>query len=260
VPEVFIDSPAGTVTSGGTDAPAAGTSETLTVTAAAAFPAASASATPPTWFHVSDPAAPSEVMLVTAAPGGTGTGQSWTVTRGADGTTPVTHATGYQITQVVPAGSLNAMVPQISVLATSQTVGSTSPVQVGSFAATLVAGNTYTGRAKITVDANSGGTAEFRWTGPASPSLLEMDIMSQQLNTADAYQQGTVQSATGYNSGFLDTPELATTLYIVWLEITITPSADGTLELICANAAGASDTFDLGVGSYLRVEQVAAAS
>ena len=38
--------------------------------------------------------------------------------------------------------------------------------------------------------------------------------------------------------------------------VAITPSADGTLELLCANAAGASDEFSLGVGSYLRVEQV----
>lgn len=107
--EVFADSPAGAVTSGGTDAPASGTSETFTVTVTVAFPVASASATPPTAFHVCDPAAPSEIMLVTANPGGTGTGQSWTVTRGADGTTPVTHATGYAIVQVVPAGWLNAV-------------------------------------------------------------------------------------------------------------------------------------------------------
>ena len=157
--------------------------------------------------------------------------------------------------QTITADLLNAMIPQYSVLQTTQTIGSTSPVQVGNFAATLVAGNTYIGRAKLTVDANSGGTAEFRWTGPASPSLLEMDIMSQQTGTADAYQNGDIEGSTGYNSGFLDTPEFATTLYVVWLEITITPSADGTLELLCANAAGASDEFSLGVGSYLKVEQ-----
>jgi hypothetical protein len=158
--------------------------------------------------------------------------------------------------QPITAALLNAMIPQDSVLATTQTIGSTSPVQVGSFAATLAAGATYIGHAKIPVDANTGGTAEFRWTGPASPTLLEMDIMSQQCNTADAYQNGDVESATGYNSGFLSTPVLATAQYVVWLEITIVPSAGGTLELLCANAAGASDTFNLGVGSYLSVRQV----
>ena len=157
--------------------------------------------------------------------------------------------------EAITAAALNSLPPQISVLGTTQTVSSTSPVQVGSFSAIVADGVTYIGRAKITVDANSGGTGEFRWTGPADPTLLEMDIVSQQTATADAYQNAAIESATGYNSGFLSTPELATASYIVWLEITITPSADGTLELICANAAGGSDTFNLGIGSYLRVDQ-----
>jgi hypothetical protein len=105
--EVFTNTPAGTVTSGGTDAPASGTSESLTVTATVAFPVASTSATPPTVFHFCDIAAPSEIMRATVAPGGTGTGQAWTVTRGAEGTTPVTHATGYTIATVITAGWLN---------------------------------------------------------------------------------------------------------------------------------------------------------
>ena len=160
----------------------------------------------------------------------------------------------FQAGSPITAAALNSLYPQDSVT-TGQTIGSTSPVQVGSFSANLVAGNTYFGKAKITIDANSGGTAEFRWTGPASPSLLEMDIVSQQTATADAYQNAAIESATGYNSGFISTPELATTSYIVWLEITITPSASGTLELLCANAAGASDTFSIGV-STLSVRQV----
>ena len=105
--EVFANTPAGTVTAGGTDAPASGTSESLTVTATVAFPVASTSGTPPTVFHVCDVAAPSELMRVTVAPGGTGTGQAWTVIRGAEGTTPVAHATGFTIAQVITAGWLN---------------------------------------------------------------------------------------------------------------------------------------------------------
>jgi hypothetical protein len=156
----------------------------------------------------------------------------------------------------ITAAALGALAPQISVLGTTQTIGSTSPVQVGGFAFPVTEGATYIGRVKLTVDANASGRAEFRWTGPASPDLLEMDIMSQQCNTADGYQNGDVEGSTGYNSGFLETPELATTQYVVWLEITITPSASGTLALLCANAAGASDTFNLGVGSYLTLQQV----
>lgn len=102
--ELFAHIPTGTVTSGGTGAPAPGTSESWTVTAATAFPAATASAQ----FHVCDPAANTELILVTVAPGGAGAGQSWTVTRGADGTTPVAHTAGFTIYQVTPASFLNA--------------------------------------------------------------------------------------------------------------------------------------------------------
>ena len=166
-------------------------------------------------------------------------------------TTPGPFYAGSSIT----AGALDSLAPQISVLSTTQTIGSTSPVQVGGFAFPVTSGLTYVGYVWATVDANSGGTAEFRWTGPASPTLLAMGILTQQLNTADAYQQGTVQAATGYNSGFLDTPTLATTLYIVQLWITITPSASGTLALLAANAAGASDTYALGIGTYCSLHQ-----
>jgi hypothetical protein len=116
-------------------------------------------------------------------------------------------------------------------------------------------GVTYIGYCWITIAANAGGTAEFRWTGPDSPSLLGMGIMSQQTATADAYQNAALASATGYNTGFIDTPELAGADYIVQLWIIITPSASGTLALICANAAGADDTFTLGV-SYFSLQQV----
>jgi len=165
-------------------------------------------------------------------------------------------STPFYAGQAITAQALDELAPQISVLGTTQTIGSTSPVQVGGFAFPVEEGATYLGYVWLTVDANSGGTAEFRWTGPASPDLLNMVIMSQQLRTADAYQNGDVESATGYNSGFLETPELATTLYLVQLWVTITPSATGTLALLCANAAGASDTFNLGVGSYFSLQQV----
>ena len=151
---------------------------------------------------------------------------------------------------------MNNALPHTTVVTGTQTISSTSPVWVVGLSATLTAGVTYIGRAKITVDgAGGGGTPEFRWTGPTAGSVLEMDIMSQQCNTADAYQNGDVESATGYNSGFLDTPTLAATQYVVWLEITILPTADGTLELQCANAAGASDTFNIGIGSYFTIQQ-----
>lgn len=102
--EVFADDSQTTVSSGGTTAPAAGTSESWTVASSSSFPAASSSASPPTSFYVADQAGTSEKMLVTNV-----SGTTWTVTRGADGTTPVTHAAGFTISQVVTAGSLAAL-------------------------------------------------------------------------------------------------------------------------------------------------------
>lgn len=157
--------------------------------------------------------------------------------------------------QSITAQALDSLAPQSAVLATSQVIGSTSPVQVGSWAFPVQEGATYIGYAWITIDAAAGGTAEFRWTGPDSPDLLGMGIMSQQTATADAYQNAALASATGYNTGFIDTPEFAGAQYIVQLWIIITPSAAGTLALICANAAGASDTFTLGV-SFISLQQV----
>ena len=104
--EVWANDAVGTVTSGGTTAPTAGTSESWTVTASVAFPVASSGATPPTQFYVCDVAVPTEKMLVTVAPGGSGSGQSWTVTRGADSTATTTHASGFTIQQVATHGTL----------------------------------------------------------------------------------------------------------------------------------------------------------
>lgn len=109
--EQFTNDAAGTVSSGGTTAPGSGTSESWTVSVTTAFPVAAVNATK---FHVADPALPSELMLVTVAPGGTGGSQSWTVTRGAESTTPVAHAAGFAIQQVVAAGWLNAAQPMLT--------------------------------------------------------------------------------------------------------------------------------------------------
>jgi len=92
-----------TVSSGGTTAPVSGTSESWTMAGGyAGFPSASNSATPPTQFHVIDPLLPTELIAVTNVSGST-----WTVTRGAEGTTPVAHASGFAVIQVVTAAGLD---------------------------------------------------------------------------------------------------------------------------------------------------------
>ena len=104
--EIYANQPFTTVTSGGTDAPVSGTVETWTVASSSEFPAASSTASPPTQFHVADVAEAdnSELIAVTNV-----SGTTWTVTRGAESTTPVAHASGFTITQAVTAGALGAL-------------------------------------------------------------------------------------------------------------------------------------------------------
>lgn len=159
--------------------------------------------------------------------------------------------------QPITADLLNAMIPQIGV-APGQTVSSTSPVAITGFTANVVAGNTYIVLAFMTLDAGGGGgQGEFRWTGPASPTLCVMQMSTSQVATSTVTVGETdVETATGYNSGFLDTQTLAGTRYRVQSWMRLTPSASGTLALQVANVSGATDTFSIQAGSYLRVEQV----
>lgn len=103
VTELFANLPSTTVSSGGTDAPSGGSSESWTVASSTSFPAA---VTGVSQFHISDPSAPSEIMAVTNVSGST-----WTVTRGAESTTPVTHSAGFTVKQVVTAGFLTGLSP-----------------------------------------------------------------------------------------------------------------------------------------------------
>jgi hypothetical protein len=103
--EIFANQAQTTVSSGGTTAPSAGTSQTWTVASSTGFPAASSTASPPTFFRVTDLAASSEKMIVTNV-----SGTTWTVTRGAEGTTPVTHTSGFTVQNVITAAALEELV------------------------------------------------------------------------------------------------------------------------------------------------------
>jgi len=96
--DVLVNNAATTVSSGGTDAPAAGTSESWTVASSAEFPAIT---TGVTQFRIQDPALPAEIMIVTAI-----SGTTWTVTRGAEGTAPVAHAGNFTVDAVATAGGV----------------------------------------------------------------------------------------------------------------------------------------------------------
>jgi Pectate lyase superfamily protein len=99
--ELFGNQVSTTVTSGGATTPASGTSETWVVSSSSGFPAASSTASPPTFFRITDVALSSEKIIVTNVAGTT-----WTVTRGAEGTTPVLHSSGFTVQQVVTAAAL----------------------------------------------------------------------------------------------------------------------------------------------------------
>ncbi len=107
--EVFGNDGQATVSTGGTTAPVAGTTETWTTTGATGiWPTADPTATPPAVFHIADvaPGVTTEKILVTDS-----RTSSWAVTRGADGSTPIAHAAGFTIRQIVSKGWWNG-VPQ----------------------------------------------------------------------------------------------------------------------------------------------------
>lgn len=108
--DLFSNQGSTTVSSGGTTGPPSqGTTESWTVASSSTFPAASNAASPVTQFYISDPAAPSETILVTNV-----SGTTWSVTRGADGTTPVLHTAGFTVRNVVTAAWLTEIENRIT--------------------------------------------------------------------------------------------------------------------------------------------------
>ena len=182
--EVFANQPSTTVSSGGTDAPSSGTSQMWTVASSTSFPAANSGASPPTQFHICDTASgkTSEIIAVTNV-----SGTTWTVTRGAESTTPVAHSAGFAIQQVVTAGVLGGLPPAPSA-ANQYPVSNSSDQWVLSQVGT-VGGNTYnTGWTVATGDlggealysSSSGGSA----TVPSGlTSVVGASLALRQLGT-----------------------------------------------------------------------------
>lgn len=162
--ELFANQPQTTVSSGGTDAPSSGTTQTWTVTSSAEFPAASSSATPPTQFHIIDtaPAAVSEIIAVTNV-----SGTTWSATRGAESTTPVAHSSGFTVQQVLTAGALGGFlqagdVPTLNqsttgnaATATNLAGDTTFPARIAPKVVTLTDGSS------VALDSSAGNL--YRW-------------------------------------------------------------------------------------------------
>lgn len=157
--EVFTNEPSTTVAAAAA-AGTAGTPETWVVASSSAFPAAS---TGVTQFHVADPAAPSELIAVTNV-----SGTSWSVTRGAETTTPVAHAAGYTVQQVVTAGALGSFMYNPMTTLGDLAYGGTSP-SAGTPA--RLAGGTAAAKQFLTQTGTGSASAAPAWGTVATSDL-----------------------------------------------------------------------------------------
>lgn len=172
--EVFKNNPSTTVISGGTDAPASGTQEYWTVASDFGWPTASMGTTQ---FHVGDPAAPSEVILVQDM-----SGTTWNVIRGAESSQPVQHAANFTIAQVVTAGWLGSVSFQNPMTTPGDMIAGTV-----SGAGVRVAGNTTTTK-KFLTQTGAAGTAGI----PGWNTIATSDVPTLNQNTT-----GTSSNVTG---------------------------------------------------------------
>lgn len=158
------------------DTPSSGTSETgWTFTSLSGFPVASSTAVPPTQFTIADPAAPTELIYVTSVSGNVAT-----VTRGAESTTPVTHAAGATFVQIVSAGDLTKLKQATGAITSPVSVhGTTTESVVCTYqpvAGEVVAGTTFELVATGTIQLTSNPTITWtlRWGGVSGTSLLAL--------------------------------------------------------------------------------------
>lgn len=177
------------------DAPAALTTENWTVTSSATFPAASNSGTPPTQFTIADVAAPGELIYVTNV-----SGTAWAVTRGVEGTTPVTHAAGATFYQIVSAGDLTSMKQATGAVTSpvnlTNTVTETVVCTYQPYTGEIQAGTTFeliaTGTVRASPSTAGALTWRIRWGGAAGTQLIALTNAS---NGCSAFSSG--MSAAG---------------------------------------------------------------
>ena len=258
--EVFANDALGTVTSGGTDAPAAGTVQTWLVTQVNPFAAASSSATPPAFFYGADADEDdeSEKVLVTNISGST-----WTVTRGADGTTPVAHASGWSIVQVAaratyeglaglpPSGDTSGATDYANITAALAGGLVAVKLQPGAFyiSDTIIvpSGCSLTGAFPVQADSNSSYQA-----GPLS-------LMGTVIHAAGAFTGDSPPAAMIECSNTTDTQEGGQVIANLSLEGNTTPSGSGVFGILLHGAVGAGIISGVVVhrtdGPLLRVQK-----
>ena len=202
--------PTTTVSSGGTTAPAALTSESWTVASSTGFPAA---ATGISQFRIADRAHPAEIMIVTNV-----SGTAWTVTRGAEGTTPVAHTAGFTVYQALTAGVLAGFGP---LAASGDTTGTKDTAAI---------------TAAISAASSGGGLAQLGagtfWVnaGLTVPAGVTVAGMGQSLTTVKI-----AASASGFNVF-----TAASVSNAGWRDMTIDLNKSGTTN-------GASSALQMGI-------------
>lgn len=244
--EVFANDATTTVVSGGTDAPSGGTQETWTVASSASFHSAS---TGVSQFHVADAAAPSEIIAVTNI-----SGTTWTVTRGAESTTPVTHVAGFTIVQVVTAGFLGAI--SASGTVTSVTAADASIVVSGTPAvAPALATGTLDVIAAQHPPAASWSNNSKKITSLANGSSAQDAVAYGQLGTA-AFQPSSAFDA----SGAAASAQAASTPVLVQTAVQTANYAASANQLVRVDTTSGNITVTLpnapGSGTITGVKQV----
>ena len=188
--EIYTNNATTTVSSGGTTATSG--SQIWTVASSATFPTA---ATGSTQFHVGDPAAPSELIAVTNV-----SSTTWTVTRGAESTTPVAHAQGFTVASVITAGGLNGLLSGASG-PLAVTSGGTGGTAVTSYA--VVTGGTSSSTALQTVSGvGSGGQVLTSQGAGALPQWAAVGTAASVSGTVAILNGGTGQATAtaAYNA------------------------------------------------------------
>lgn len=189
--EVFANQPTTTVSSGGTTAPSPGTVENWTVASSSGFQAA---VTGISQFHVTDTASGkiSEIIAVTNV-----SGTTWTVTRGAESTTPVAHTAGFTIQQVVTAGFLSSIPPNLQLVYVDQYGADSS----GATDSTLAIG-----RARTALGTAAGnlvfGVGSYQWGTIATLQQNQGIIGQGQQATQFTYTGGSAAIPVFLNGSF----------------------------------------------------------
>ena len=163
------------------------------------FPAVLSTA-PGTQFHVADVATgfTSEIIAVTNV-----SGTTWTVTRGAEGTTPVAHSAGFTIDQVVTTGFLGNVQTSLNVL---------SPIFSGGADPTGTNDSTAAIQAAVSALSSAGGviyfpTGTYKVSSTVTISIAGVTLQGDGLWSSVINYTGSgdcirMYASLGYTSGF----------------------------------------------------------